>query len=107
MLGQPDVILDLLVRRDPADEEEVDELVVQDLSRAPAAATGLVMRDSIDGQRQHAGRREAERLELLPVVLGDAERQIDAADQRRQLLPRQRGQAEQRRIVGREERAPA
>ena len=29
--GQPDVILDLLVRRDPADEQEVHEAVVENL----------------------------------------------------------------------------
>ena len=29
-LGQPDVVLDLLVRRDPADEQEVHEPVVED-----------------------------------------------------------------------------
>ena len=39
----------------------------------------------VDGDRQHAGRREAERLELLPVELRIAEREVDAADQRREL----------------------
>ena len=61
----------------------------------------------IDGDRKDAGRREAERLELLPVVLRIAERQIDAADQRRQLLAAERRQAEQRRIVRREVTTPA
>ena len=37
-LGQPDDVLDLLVRRDPADEQEVDEAVVEDARRAPAGA---------------------------------------------------------------------
>ena len=38
VLGQPDVILDLLVRRNPADEQEVHELVVQELvERRPLA----------------------------------------------------------------------
>ena len=36
-----------------------------------------------------------ERLELLPVELGVAERQIDPADERRQLLAAQRRQAKQ------------
>ena len=31
VFGQPDVVLDLLVGRDPSDEQEVDEVVVEDL----------------------------------------------------------------------------
>ena len=49
-------------------------------------------------------RLKAERLELAAVELGDAEREIDAADERRQLLAGERRQPEQRRIVRREER---
>ena len=85
VLGQPDVILDLLVRRDPADEQEVHEPVVEHrLERRPLDR----LRDArrVDRDREDAGRSEAERLELPAVVLGVAERQIDAADERRQLL---------------------
>ena len=106
VFGQPDVILDLLVRGDPADEQEVDEVVVQDLvERRPVGW----LRDArqIDRQRQHAGRREPERLELPPIVVGDAEREIDRADQRRQFPAGDRGEPEERRIVGSEVRTPA
>ena len=106
MLGEPDVILDLLVRRDPADEQEVHQAVVEDRleRRAPDA-----LRDArrVDGDREDAGRREPERLELLPVVLGVAERQIDVADERRQLLPAERREPEERRVVAARRRPPA
>ena len=44
LLGQPDVILDPLVRRDPADEQEVREPVVEDAARARDAAARSVSR---------------------------------------------------------------
>ena len=56
----------------------------------------------VDGDRQHPGGREAERLELPAVELGHAERQIDMADQGRELLARQHRETEQPRIVRRE-----
>ena len=95
------MILDLLVRRDPADEQEVHEAVVQDLfERRPSGR----LRDprGIDRNREHAGAAEAERLELRPVVLRIAERQVDAAGERRELVPPERREPEQRRIVRRE-----
>ena len=52
-------------------------------------------------------RREAELLELLAVELGIAEREIDAAGQRPQLLTSERRQPEHLRVVRGEERAPA
>ena len=58
----------------------------------------------VDRDRQHAGRREPQRLELRAVELRIAERQIDMADQRSQLLPAERRQPEEAGIVGREER---
>ena len=57
----------------------------------------------VDGDRQHAGRREAHGLEFLPVELRVAEREIDAADQRPQLAPSERREPEQAGVVGREE----
>ena len=84
VLGQPDVILDLLVRRDAADEEEVYQAVLED-ARQRRARRRLGDAVEIDGNRHHAGRREAQRLELLTVVVGVAEREVDVADQRRQL----------------------
>ena len=54
-----------------------------------------VMRAGIDGNRQHAGRREPQLLELLPVELGVAERQIHVADERCELLAAERRQAEE------------
>ena len=58
----------------------------------------------VDGDREDAGAAEAERLELLAVVLRVAEREVDAAGQRRELVASERGEAEQRRIVRREVR---
>ena len=45
----------------------------------------------VDGNREHARRRKSEAVEILPVVLRVAEREIDVADERRQLLPAQTG----------------
>ena len=64
----------------------------------------LVMRSGVDGYRQHAGWRKPQRLELAAVELGVAEREVDVADERRQLTPSDRRQAEEARRVGREER---
>jgi hypothetical protein len=61
------------------------------------------MREVSTARGKNARRRESERIELLTVVLGHAQRQIDAAGQACQILPRQRGEAEERRIVGSEE----
>ena len=102
VLREPDVILDLLVRRDPADEQEVHEAVVENLFERRASSPARHAR-GVDRDRKDAGRREAERFELLPVVLRVAERQIDPAGERRQLLAAERGEPEERRIVRREE----
>ena len=64
-------------------------------------------RAGVDRDREDAGTSEAQRLQLLPVVVRVAEREIDAADQRRQLLAAERRQAEQRRVVGGEIDWPA
>ena len=99
--GQPDVILDPLVRHDAADEQEVDQAVGQDLlQRRAARRAGDPL--GVHRNRQHAGALEAERLELLAVELGVAERQIDAAGQRRQLAAAERREAKHAGIVGRE-----
>ena len=58
----------------------------------------------VDRDRHDAGSLEAERLELLPVEVRIAERQVDPSRQRRELLAAERGEAEEPRIVGREER---
>ena len=55
------------------------------------------MRVGVDGDRKHAGVGEAERLELLPVVLRVAERHVGVADQRLQVLAPERRQPEDRR----------
>ena len=56
------------------------------------------MRAGIDGDRQHAGGRETQRLELAAVELGVAEREVDVPDERRQLPSSERRQAEERRV---------
>jgi hypothetical protein len=95
------VVLDLLVGRDPAHEQEIHQPVVEDrLERRAPGRLGDPRR--VDRNRKHAGAAEAECVELLAVVLGIAEREIDAADQRAQLVTAERRQAEQSRVVGRE-----
>ena len=101
--SEPDDVLDLLVRRDAADEQEVHEAVVeQDVERRPLGR----LRDarSVDRDREDPGAAEAERLELLPVVLRVAERDVDAPRERRQLVASQRRETEQCGVVGREVR---
>ena len=102
VFGQPEVVFELLVRGDAADEEDVGRTVVErPFERRPPRRA----RDApgVDQQRQHAGVGEAERLQLPAVVLGVAQRQIDASGQRPQLGPAQRGDAEDVRVVRREE----
>ena len=98
MLGKEDVILDLLVGRDPPDEQKIHQLVLQQPFEG-RAADGPPQAGCVDGNRQHAGWREAERLELPAVELGHAERQIDLADERSELLPRQDREAAQPGVV--------
>ncbi len=98
-LAEPDVILDLLVGDDAADEEDVDQPVREDLLEpGPPRCAGDPRR--VHGDRQHAGRREAERLELAAIELRIAERQVHAADQGLQLRAPERCQPEQPGIVG-------
>ena len=58
----------------------------------------------VDGDGHHAGRREPELLEFLPVELRVAERQIDVADERSQLLTSERRKPEEPGVVRGEER---
>ena len=102
VLGEPDVVLDSLVRREAPDEQDVGQLVVQDVVEhrlRPRVREAL----GVDRDRQHARRREPERGELAPVELRVAEREIDAADQAGELLPADGGDAEQGRVVRGEE----
>ena len=98
MLGEPDVVFDLLIGCDPTHKQEIHEVIVQDLvERGPLHGPG----DSrqVDGEGKHAGRFEPHRVQFPPVVIRHAERQVDAANERRQFLPRDRRQTKQRRIV--------
>ena len=63
VLGEPDVVLDLLVRDDAADEQEVQQTVGQHLleRRAPRRLADAI---GVDGDGEDAGVGEAERLEL-------------------------------------------
>ena len=100
-LCQLDEVLDLLVRGDPADEQEIHQAVVEHpVERRPLDRSRDPRR--VDGDRKHTGRAEPERIELLTVVCRVAQREIDPAGQRRELLAPERRQAEQRRIVRRE-----
>ena len=71
VFGQADMVLDLLVGRDPPDEEKVDEFIVQQLlERRTRMVPGDPRR--VDGQGNHPGRREPHGFELPPIVVGDA-----------------------------------
>ncbi len=86
------------------DEQEVGQPVVEHAARARARGAAPVMRSGVDGDRQDAGRGEPQLLEFLPVVLGIAERQIDAArPASASSLAAQRGQPEEAGLVRREE----
>ena len=74
------------------------------MSSSAGRCAGWVMRDVSTAIGNTPVRREAERLELPAVVFGIAEREVDVADQGRQLVAPERSEAEQRRIVGREVR---
>jgi hypothetical protein len=94
LLAEPEDVLDLLVGSDPADEQDVDQAVAQDrLERRHRGRTGQTVPRR--GNREDAGRCEAERCELRAVVLRVAKREIHRADQRRQLLPPEPGQPEE------------
>src|SRR5207245_7281143 len=100
VLGQLDVILDLLVRRDPPDEKKVHQLVVESaIEGRPAGATRHA-RD-VDRQRQDPGRLEPNRRELLSVVFGHAQRKVDAADEPGELFSSEEREPEQAWIVRR------
>jgi hypothetical protein len=97
------VILDSLIGHDATDEENVDEAVPENLfeggpSRSPRNPFG------VDGNRKHACWREAHVLELLPVELRVAERELHAPGQRPQLLPAEGREPEHACVVRREER---
>jgi hypothetical protein len=74
VLREADVIFDLLVRRDPPDEQEVHEPVIENLFERRARIRPRQARD-VDRGRQDAGRREAKGFELVPVTRV-AERQL-------------------------------
>ena len=87
VLRQLDVVFDLLVGRDAADEEEVHEVVVEGpFERGPRGGG----RDAgqVDRQWQHTRRVEPDVLELAAIELGNAKREVGPADQRRQFLAR-------------------
>ena len=69
----PDDVLDLLVRDDPADEQQVGPAVVEGL-RHRAIGHHVEVLEARD-HRQDVGAREAELDQLLPVELGVAERE--------------------------------
>src|SRR4029450_10622112 len=103
VLGEADVILGLLVGRNPADEEKIDEPFVQDCFESGQSDRSCNS-GCIDRDRKHPRRSESQRLELTAVVLGIAKGQIPRAGQSCQLLPTQSGQPKQRRVVGSKER---
>ena len=105
VLGEPDVVLDLLVRRDPADEQEIDQAVVEDpLERRPLDALGHPR--GVDGDGEDAGAGEKPSASSSWRLYSESpSARSDLADERRQFLASERGQPEERGIVRREEGA--
>ena len=103
MLGELDVILDLLVRRDPSDEQEIQQAVVE--QRLERRSFDL-LRDArhVDRDGKHRRAREPQVLELEPIELRVAQREIDVRGERREHAAANRGEPEQARIVRREVR---
>ena len=68
VLGQPNVVFDSLVRRDPSDKQDIREAVVEN---GLESRTGIALLNAfdIDDDRTDGGVLEAEPLQFLPVVL--------------------------------------
>ena len=79
---------------DAADEQDVRPLVVELVGDEPVRCGVEVREVGHDGQ--HRRPRKAERLEILPVELGVAERQIAPIGVRPQLAPAAEALARQR-----------
>ena len=82
VLGQLDVVFDLLVRDDAADEQEVRPASSSSSFSSAGRRGASVMRSVSIAIGNTPVLREAERLELLPVVFRVAERHVGVADQR-------------------------
>ena len=101
VLGQADVIFDLLVGRDAADEQDVRKAVLQHRlerrdPRGPSEPVG------VHEERRHGRAGEAEGLEFPAVVVRDAEGEVDPIRERRQFgAPRARQSRNARRQTAR------
>ena len=103
VLGELDVILDLLVRDDPSDEQEVQPPFVaqQGFQRRAARRGGNPL--GVDRDREHARVVEAEIFKLLAVVFRIAKRLVGVADERLQVLAAEHRQPVDGRVVARKE----
>ena len=77
------MILDLLVRRDPADKQKIHEPVVENLIQH-GMRRGIRQPRRIHCNRHHAGLFEAKLVELVPVVLRIAQADVGRIRKRRQ-----------------------
>ena len=80
-----DQVLDLLVGDDAADKQDVGPVVVEILRHQPVRRPVEVR--EIRDHRQHGGAWKPERLEVLSVELGIAEREVAAVRVGAQLAP--------------------
>ena len=101
VFGQLDVVFDFLVRREPADEENVRQTVTEQ-SVQRRARRGVCQPRGVHEERHDHRLAEPEVVELLAVVLRHAKRQIHAVDERRQFLASEPGETRDRRIERRE-----
>jgi hypothetical protein len=102
MLGQENMVLDLLVWHDSPDKQKIDKAIVQNLfergttRRMPQAL-------SVDGDGKNASVGEPVGFELLPIELRVAKCHVGMAGQRLELFAAERGDPENAGIVVREE----
>ena len=82
---EADEVLGLLVRDEPADEEQVRPAVLE--QPAQHRARRLAVAGEVEADGQDPGARDPERLELPPVELAVREAQVAVPGQGRELLP--------------------
>ena len=94
-----DHVLDLLVRDHAADKQDVRPLIVELPRHEPVGR--VVEVGEVRHDRQHAGSREAERLEVVPVELRVAEREVAPIDVGVDFAPAPEALSGQRAVHGR------
>ena len=86
VLGQAHEIFELLVRRDPPHKQDVCQSVLQHpFERGPRWCLGQTC--GVDGNGEHSGVDEPQRVQLATVVFGVPEGEVHTTRQPGQFLP--------------------